>query len=253
MHSIFAKLIGYAVLGLFAVLVITARETSAADKGLNVPEVVHIPLDLDIPGLGSVLMSEQPTLYLVQVPVRSVPWGEKRTKPNVKELGLQVWLLKKDGTAIPQKNLGVVEIGTAGAPTSYMIYNFEKVPTNQLAAIVLRAKGELYCRQIGPDKTVQHSSAARTPIDESLTKQISEVLIECQKIKTGMTRAQLLATFTAEGGISNAEHRTYVHRRCPYIKVDVDFVRSGGSTTEEQPTDTITKISKPFLDWSVVD
>jgi hypothetical protein len=93
------------------------------------------------------------------------------------------------------------------------------------------------------------------PETSDLTNQISVILIECQKIKPGMTRAELLKVFTTEGGLSTAVHRTFVYRGCPYIKVDVDFILSNPkrNIVEEQPTDTISKISKPYLDWSIND
>src|SRR5580692_9542141 len=60
-------------------------------------------------------------------------------------------------------------------------------------------------------------------IDQALTKKVGVILTECEKIKPGMTRAQLLKTFTTEGGLSGPTARTYVSRRCPYIKIDVEF------------------------------
>jgi hypothetical protein len=98
-------------------------------------------------------------------------------------------------------------------------------------------------------------SFAGRSVDENLTKQISAVLTECRKIMPGMTRANVLKVFTTEGGLSTARHRTYVYRACPYIKVDVDFTPSDPKQngTEEQPTDIITTISKPYLEWSIID
>jgi hypothetical protein len=92
-------------------------------------------------------------------------------------------------------------------------------------------------------------------VDKDLTKQISDILTECQKIKPGMTRSDLLKVFTTEGGISTATHRTFVYRGCHYIKIDVEFTLSepGQNVLEERPTDTISKISKPYLEWSVID
>ncbi len=91
--------------------------------------------------------------------------------------------------------------------------------------------------------------------DANLTKQISAILTGCQKIKPGMTRAELLKVFTTEGGLSTPMHRTFVYRGCPYIKVDVDFTDSdlNQKMVEERPTDTISKISKPYLEWSIID
>jgi hypothetical protein len=98
-------------------------------------------------------------------------------------------------------------------------------------------------------------SRGSTDVDKDLTKQISNILSECQKIKPGMTRSDLLKVFITEGGISTATHRTFVYRGCRYIKVDVEFTLSepGQNVLEERPTDTISKISKPYLEWSVID
>ena len=80
--------------------------------------------------------------------------------------------------------------------------------------------------------------------DADLTKKMEKVIREVEQIKVGMTRAELLKVFTTEGGISNAKHRTYAHRSCPYIKVDVDFALSEPkqNVIEERPMDTIIKI-----------
>ena len=91
--------------------------------------------------------------------------------------------------------------------------------------------------------------------DKDLTKQVSDILTECKKIVPGTTRAKLLRVFTTEGGQSTATQRTFVHRRCPFIKVDVEFVPSESTQKplEERPTDTVSKISKPYLEWSRMD
>src|SRR5262245_21940668 len=99
------------------------------------------------------------------------------------------------------------------------------------------------------------SSRAGDETDKHLTKQVSEILMESKKITPGTTRAELLKIFTTEGGLSTAKHRIFVHRRCPYIKVDVDFTLSDPkqSIVDERSTDTVSKISKPYLDWSIDD
>jgi hypothetical protein len=95
-----------------------------------------------------------------------------------------------------------------------------------------------------------------TAVTETQTKlgiEIANVLKECQTIKPGMTRADLSRVFSTEGGLSTVTHRTYVHRDCPYIKVEVDFAPSGPKPDAEKPADVITKISKPYLEWSISD
>jgi hypothetical protein len=96
---------------------------------------------------------------------------------------------------------------------------------------------------------------AAAGVDKDFTKQISDVLKECQTIKPGMTRAELSKVFTTEGGLSTARHRTFVYRGCPYIKVDVDFSLSDTKQgpLEERSTDIIARISRPYLEWSIMD
>jgi len=82
-----------------------------------------------------------------------------------------------------------------------------------------------------------------------------------QSVTTGMTRDDLLQIFTTEGGISNGLRRTFVSRDCPYFKVDVEFKAVGRPerdsesrvTLVEGNQDTIVRISRPYLQFSVVD
>lgn len=97
----------------------------------------------------------------------------------------------------------------------------------------------------------QFSAAAPSEIDREYTKWIDSAMRSMRTIKIGMTRAELLTIFTTEGGLSTTSRRTYVYRHCPYIKVDVTF--AAASRNEELPTDKILEISRPYLDWSVMD
>jgi hypothetical protein len=91
--------------------------------------------------------------------------------------------------------------------------------------------------------------------DQVLSVRIADLLLECKPIVPGVTREQLLKVFMAEGGLSSAMQQRFVHRRCPYIKLDVEFKLSDPKqkALEERLTDTVRKVSKPYLDWSIVD
>lgn len=109
--------------------------------------------------------------------------------------------------------------------------------------------------------TVVPLSAQNPQRQEEQTKWIADSLIEMKTIKVGMTRADLLKVFATEGGLSTGLNRTYVYRKCPLIKVDVEFKPVGRSardatgriTLTEADADVIEKISRPYLDWTVVD
>lgn len=109
--------------------------------------------------------------------------------------------------------------------------------------------------------TVAGPPAQSSQASKVQTEWIANSLKEIQKIKVGMTRADLLKVFTTEGGLSTGLNRTYVYRECPYIKVDVEFEAvgrpardaEGRVTLVEGDRDLIIKISKPYLEWSVAD
>ena len=103
----------------------------------------------------------------------------------------------------------------------------------------------LSCSQTTPTSKTQKS------IDHD--QWVANVLKEIQTIKVGMTREQLLKVFTVEGGLSTPIQRTYIHRDCPYIKVDVRFKKINEDIRGENPHDVITKISRSYLQWSTMD
>ena len=90
---------------------------------------------------------------------------------------------------------------------------------------------------------------------------VGRTLEQMETIKSGMTREDLLKTFTTEGGLSTGLRRTFVSRDCAYFKVDVEFKpvgrpdrdRDGRVTLEEDPRDIIVKISRPYLQFSISD
>jgi len=93
------------------------------------------------------------------------------------------------------------------------------------------------------------------------TEWIAKSLREMEKIRVGMTRADLLKVFTTEGGLSTGLNRRYVYRECPYIKVDVEFEpvgrpardAQGRVTLIEADGDVIKGISKPYLERGITD
>jgi hypothetical protein len=90
--------------------------------------------------------------------------------------------------------------------------------------------------------------------DEAFTERLAEILAECEKMTPGTTRAEFLKIFEIEGGLRRKASGTFVHRHCPYIKVDVEFTDSARQkAVEERPSDTISRISKPYLARSIFD
>jgi hypothetical protein len=89
---------------------------------------------------------------------------------------------------------------------------------------------------------------------------VADALRRMQTIKPGMTRTDLLKVFKTEGGIPTTLHRTFVSRDWPYFKVDVEFQAvgrpnrdaSGRVTMVDGSKDRIVKISRPYVQFSIV-
>jgi len=95
----------------------------------------------------------------------------------------------------------------------------------------------------------------RTEAESNHPEWLAKALRAMATIKAGNTREDLLKVFEEEGGLSTRTQRRYVYRGSRYIKVDVTLEAVGGPADEfaESPKDKITKISKPFLEWSITD
>ena len=97
----------------------------------------------------------------------------------------------------------------------------------------------------------RHSSE----IDVEHTEWIDSVMRSILVVKPGATRKGLLKLFTTEGGLSSRTQRTYVYKRCPYIKVDVRFAPVGNEDDgfAEMPQDKVIALSRPYLEYGVTD
>ena len=110
---------------------------------------------------------------------------------------------------------------------------------------------------LAPGVGAQHPSR----LDEEAAKWLGDAFLEIETVKVGMTRDQLSALFATEGGLFNGLRRTYVYRRCPMIKIDVEFEpvgrpsrdAEGRVTMVESDQDLIKNISRPYLARQVTD
>ena len=88
---------------------------------------------------------------------------------------------------------------------------------------------------------------------EDSCKCATEVLEAVGKLKPGETRAALDTVFEEEGGWQVAADTRYVYKKCPYIKINVEFAGHEINKRSPLPTDKIVKVSKPYLDYSIKD
>ena len=76
---------------------------------------------------------------------------DKFARTHLRDLSIQIWVLKTDGTALAQKSKsGDVNgwICNGGECTDTMKFFFEHVPPSKIAALVIRVNGKLILRPI---------------------------------------------------------------------------------------------------------
>jgi hypothetical protein len=113
----------------------------------------------------------------------------------------------------------------------------------------------LLATAIAPAQKSVEPTQPSSAIDWEHIKWIDSVMRSILTIKPGATRKDLLKVFKEEGGLSTRTQRTYVYKRCPYIKVDVRFAPVGAEDNglTEMPEDKVITISRPYLGYSVAD
>ncbi len=72
-------------------------------------------------------------------------------------------------------------------------------------------------------------------------------------LKLGDSRAQVERDFQMDGGMTFAPQTRYRFKKCPFVKVDVDFSGPNTDKGDISPTDKITGISRLYLEYPFSD
>jgi hypothetical protein len=70
----------------------------------------------------------------------------------LKDLAIQVWLLRRDGMTLTQTSKSDGGLSNAGSITDMMSFLFEHVAPKELAGVVVRVDGMLFVREIKSDQ-----------------------------------------------------------------------------------------------------
>jgi hypothetical protein len=125
---------------------------------------------------------------------------------------------------------------------------------------LLRLAATVVCLLPGGSMLAEQA-ASDGPMTQQHIAWVVESLKRMRTIKPGMTRKDLRRVFTIEGGGSTGLWRRYVYIGCPLFKVDVEFNAvgrpardaDGRVTLVESDRDIIKTVSKPYIEFTIVD
>jgi hypothetical protein len=89
--------------------------------------------------------------------------------------------------------------------------------------------------------------------DPILTEKLQPILIECENVKVGTKRSELLKAFEESGGISTKKEQTFLSRRCPLIALDITFKGAKGGEPDGSGNDLVESVSPAFFRRPVQD
>lgn len=95
---------------------------------------------------------------------------------------------------------------------------------------------------------------------QAFTVSVDAAMQSVARIHPGLTRADVEKEFEMDGGLQSVTPSRYVLKKCPDIKVDIEFKAADGgqpqispSSPEFSPTDLVVKVGKPYLEYPDMD
>lgn len=99
--------------------------------------------------------------------------------------------------------------------------------------------------------------ASKHQPDPEHAKWVARCLKDFQSIKVGMTRGEIEARLSKDGGLQGVSPVRFTHPACEYFKIDVgfEFKRDAADQNRaiESKDDKVTSISKPYIETPFAD
>lgn len=89
--------------------------------------------------------------------------------------------------------------------------------------------------------------------DRDACKVIQQALADYGDLKTGMTRRDVSRHFIQDDGLQFASPTRYVHPKCNYLHVDVEFELVKPTEIRFSPEDRVVKVSKLYVEYPAKD
>ena len=101
----------------------------------------------------------------------------------------------------------------------------------------------------------QPSNVQQPSRQDQLEALIKEVLEVAGNLKEGSIRSEVERDFTLDGGIQFRGTSRYMFKKCHFIKIEVTFSKDerAGTWIDGSPEDRVVTVSKPYLEYPVMD
>ena len=97
----------------------------------------------------------------------------------------------------------------------------------------------------------------RAQPDKDRIQWVESCLKDFESIKAGMTRGQVDAKLTMDGGLQGVSPVRFAHPACAYFKIDVEFEHKRNAADQNRAiadkADKVTKVSKPYIERPFAD
>jgi hypothetical protein len=181
---------------------------------------------------------------------RQIQIYRKGEQPQTIESGepIQEWHFWKNGEQL------AIHFGAQGPSSNFALYDTASGKQVERISGILEPS-ELPQWAKSQSQLRNESVPEGPPYRQQRTDWIAKVLDRLNSIHPGMKRKELDRVLTTEGGLSTRLERTYVFLDCQYIKVDIRFRATAGTTNSfgESPEDVIESVSKPYLEFGHSD
>lgn len=98
------------------------------------------------------------------------------------------------------------------------------------------------------------TAVGRQSVADTVCNFLGQALTDSRHIKAGTSKSEVEKYFEPDGGVQFPPKIRYVHKKCSYLHVDVQFDKKNvSSQPSSSPDATVTAVSKLYIDYPTKD
>ena len=97
--------------------------------------------------------------------------------------------------------------------------------------------------------------AYQSNVESQCCSMVTQALEAANRIKKGMSRAEIEKEFNKDGGIDFGSSTIYTFKLCSLIKIRVEFVQNkdDAASANDHQKDLVQSVSKPYIEYPMRD